>query len=927
MKDFLRILLLAMVVCCWSCSGGGEDVPTPTPTPKPEEKPKIEVTTTAPVLAQEGGTSTVSFTSTDSWTIDVTEGRAVSWCSVTPTSGNKGTNTLTIKTTANDTYDERYAKVTIKAGTTTQSFVVTQKQKDGLTVTSNKVEVGAAGGDVTIEVKANVKYEYEIEEAAQSWIAGGSRALTASTIKLKVAENENTSKREGKITIRSGELSETVTVYQEGSKPTIVLTQDEYTVASEGETIKVELKSNVNYDIQLPSVDWIKESSSRAMSVATHYFEVASNEGYDARSAEILFVNKDNGLSEKVTINQMQKDAIIVAKNEYTVDAAGGELKFEVNTNVDFKVETSVDWIKQNTESRGLEAKPLSFTIAENTADKAREGVITISSGDLKQEIKVIQKAKTSFSVSETEFNVGSDGGEISFVVTSNVEYDVNWTSVDWLKNTSKDNGKYVFSVSANEGYDARNVEITVLNKETQKKTVVKVLQAQKDAIIVAKNEYTVDAAGGDLKLEVNTNVDFKIETSVDWIKQNTESRGLEAKPLSFKIAENTADKAREGVITISSGDLKQEIKVIQKAKTTFSISETEFNVGSDGGEISFVVTSNVEYDVNWTSVDWLKNTSKDNGKYVFSVSANEEYDARNVEITVLNKETQKKTVVKVLQAQKDAIIVAKNEYTVEAAGGDLKFEVNTNVDFKVETSVDWIKQNTESRGLEAKPLSFKIAENTADKAREGVITISSGELKQEIKVIQNSNTVSFGVSQKEFIIFACGGEFELIVTSKYGYNIDYNPWIKEKSCVQTSSSTYKHTFYLPQNPSYDTYEGMICVGDKNSSEQILVKVIYKTRFIDAQDEYNISALSGFLEFGICIDQEVKVETSADWISCVESGDSQKVKLAIKQNESKERVGKVIFTVDGNCQIVTIKQGGNFSNNTGNISGMPEQEW
>ena len=394
MKDILRIMLLAMVVCCWSCSGGGEDVPTPTPTPKPEEKPKIEITTNAPVLAQDGETATVTFTSSDSWTIDVTEGRAVSWCSVTPTSGSKGTNTLTVKTTANDTYDERNAKVTIKAGTTTQSFVVTQKQKDGLTVTSNKVEVGAEGGDIAIEVKANVKYEYEIEKAAQSWIAGGSRALTASTIKLKVAENENTSKREGKITIRSGELSETVTVYQEGSKPTLVLTQNEYTVASEGETIKVELKSNVNYDIQLPSVDWIKESSSRAMSVATHYFEVASNEGYDARSAEILFVNKENGLSEKVTINQMQKDAIIVAKNEYTVDAAGGELKFEVNANVDFKVETSVDWMKQNTESRGLEAKPLSFTIAENTADKAREGVITISSGELKQEIKVIQKAK-----------------------------------------------------------------------------------------------------------------------------------------------------------------------------------------------------------------------------------------------------------------------------------------------------------------------------------------------------------------------------------------------------------------------------------------------------------------------------------------------------------------------------------------------------
>ena len=78
MKNMLRILLLAMIVCCWSCGSGGEDIPTPTPTPKPEEKPKVEVTTTAPVLSQEGGTASVTFTSTADWTIDVTEGRSVS---------------------------------------------------------------------------------------------------------------------------------------------------------------------------------------------------------------------------------------------------------------------------------------------------------------------------------------------------------------------------------------------------------------------------------------------------------------------------------------------------------------------------------------------------------------------------------------------------------------------------------------------------------------------------------------------------------------------------------------------------------------------------------------------------------------------------------------------------------------------------------
>lgn len=209
MEKNLHILFWVMILCCCGCSSD--------PIPIPEEKPKIELTTEELVLSQKGETITFSFISTEAWTIDVTEGGAVSWCNITPTSGNKGTHTLTIKAIDNDTYDKRSAKVIIKAGTTAKYFVVTQRQKD----------------------------------------------------------------------------------------------------------------------------------------------------------------------------------AIIVAKNEYTVEAAGGDLKFEVNVNVDFQVKTSVDWIKQNVKSRGLEAKPLSFTITENTTDVLREGVITISYGELKQEIKVIQKVSS----------------------------------------------------------------------------------------------------------------------------------------------------------------------------------------------------------------------------------------------------------------------------------------------------------------------------------------------------------------------------------------------------------------------------------------------------------------------------------------------------------------------------------------------------
>lgn len=743
MKDLLHILLLAMIVCCWSCSGGEEE-PIPTPTPKPEEKPKIELTTTVPVAPQEGETVTVTFTSTEAWTIDVAEGRAVSWCNVSPTSGSKGTNTLTITTTANDTYDERNAKVTIKAGTTSQSFTITQKQKDGLTVTSNKVEVDANGGDIAIEVKANVKFEYEIEKDAQSWITtNDSRALTASTLKFKVSENEETSKREGKIVIRSGELSETVTIYQEGSKPTIVLTQNEYTVSSSGGTIKVELKSNVNYEIQLPNVDWVKESSSRTMSAFTHYFEVDSNEEYDARSTEIRFINKENGLSEEVMITQMQKDAIIVAKKEYTIEATGGSLDFEVNTNIDFIVTTSADWIVQNTHGRGLEAKPLSFTIAENTSDEAREGLITISSGELKQEIKVIQKVQSTFSVSQTEFNVASAGGKFGLNVSTNGEYTVTLPKVDWLNEiTTRATSTYshVFSVSANDTYDAREAEIIFTNKETGEVLKVKVIQAQRDAIIVANKEYIVEADGGSLDFEVNANVDFSVTTSVNWITQNTGSRGLKAKPLSFTIAENQADESREGLITISSSDLKQEIRVIQKEKFVFAVSETEFSISSNGGEISVNVITNGEYVVDLMGTYWVKETtnrSVSNYNHTFSILSNESYNDREANIRFFHKRSKETIWVKIYQSQKDAIIVEKNEYEFDEEGGLLEFNVNTNVQYDIKTSVDWISQ-VESRRLEKGTLVFTIAKNNTKKDREGEIILIYKDLSQNIIVKQS---------------------------------------------------------------------------------------------------------------------------------------------------------------------------------------------
>lgn len=351
-----------------------------------------------PVVGSDGGTSTVTFTASGDWTASVSAvTRTLDWLSVSPTQGGAGTVTLQISAQPNESYDERNAAVLLTCGNAQQTITVTQKQKDALLVNSHKVEMDAEGGTFGIELQANVTVTYEIEESAKSWltaVSSSTRGLTTSTLSFQVAENPDVSVRQAVITLRGNDLREEVTVYQAGSEPAILLSQKEYTVPSDGETIQVELKSNTSYKVVMPDAPWITETSTRAFSAYTHYFTVAVNESYDARTAEIYFVDEENGLQEKLIVTQAQKDAIVIAKDEYTMDAEGGRLEFTVNANVDFKIDIDADWIRQIVATRGLVEHALIFEVDGNNADESRKAIITLKADGFSQVITVVQRGK-----------------------------------------------------------------------------------------------------------------------------------------------------------------------------------------------------------------------------------------------------------------------------------------------------------------------------------------------------------------------------------------------------------------------------------------------------------------------------------------------------------------------------------------------------
>ena len=306
-RFFLLFTLLALLGGC-----GKSDEPQPDPKPNPDTpSTQTSITISPSSLTFDADYQTTTTTwrhvvihSSDNWS--VTGG--TSWCKTAITEGKPTDNIVPIVIEPNTSPDERNATLTFICGDKTAKLVVTQKQQDALTVTSSKVEIDAQGGPINVEVKANVPFEYAIAEKDKGWITPmETKSMQTTVLSFNVAQNESTKKREGIITIKSGELSETITIYQAGEQPSIVISQNTYEVSGKGETIKVEINSNVDFEVSIPAVysTWIQEAAEpRAFSTHTKYFTVLANPETLPRTGEILFTSQEHNLSEKVTIQQ-----------------------------------------------------------------------------------------------------------------------------------------------------------------------------------------------------------------------------------------------------------------------------------------------------------------------------------------------------------------------------------------------------------------------------------------------------------------------------------------------------------------------------------------------------------------------------------------------------------------------------------------------
>ena len=550
-----------------ACGGGTVEPnePTPTPNPQPEQTEPIVIPSSEnlqPSFDVNGGSATVSFTANADWVATVINTRADSWCTVQPNSGTKGSNTITIKVASNDTPDSRTAVVQLVSGTTAKNINVSQKQKDALSLTTNRFEVAKEGGLVEIEIMANVDVSYSIDDKAKEWVSYiGTRALKSSIMTFKVTANNSSEKREATITLSNGNLEEKVTIYQEsGESAAIVISKSEYTVGSDGETIQVEVASNVDVEVVMPDADWIKENTTRAMSTHTYYYIVSPNENPDSREAEIIFRNKANNLEERVKVVQAGKTSFGISKTSVEVGAEKSTFDLVITSSIGYEVKPQVDWIKQTSATGEKGVYTHTFEVSENLSNESREGVIVVcNDNQVCIPVTVKQSGVNLYlDIVQSEYSVGADGQTIKVEVSSNVDVEVVLPDVDWI---TKDETKtramanFYFVVAPNESSQERSAEIIFRNLEKNLSKTVKVLQSGKTLFNISSTAIEVGAEKSTFDLVITSSIGYEVKPEADWIKQLSVAGNDGVYTHKFEVSANSSEDARQGVIVVCNDE------------------------------------------------------------------------------------------------------------------------------------------------------------------------------------------------------------------------------------------------------------------------------------------------------------------------------------------------------------------------------------
>ena len=477
------------------------------------------------------------------------------------------------------------------------------------------------------------------------------------------------------------------------------------------------------------------------------------------------------------------------------IDAQGGTVEVALKSNGEWTLTSSEDWITISPTSGNGDAT-LTLAAEANATQELRSAVITATTKDNTATLTVNQEALEYYlTVTPKEIQCGSDGGEFTIMVSSNVDWKVSLPS--WVTSSvaegSNDAMVTLTVEPLMEDADERSGDVTFGNPFGLVGAIsisdqVHIVQMKDPVLNIEITPSNLDfVSEGETKSVVLTTEDSWTATVEDAWVTLSQTEGQGDAEINVTLGENPLYEMRQTMVVFTtSGNMQAMLVVRQEASIDphfLEASPLEFEFGKEGGEKTITIGCDTDWEFDLTS-NWLslsQQSGTGNASVVLTADQNQLTDPREMEFHI--KSGDLSYTFFVVQEAGDNPLEASIEpdsLVVSYIGGIQHVQVTSNTSWQLQAS-DWVGFTTVTSGEGDASFDIIIDSYSDSDDRVGFLNVvHNGQVLCSMVIVQEGKPNLLETDITQLDVRPEGGEYEIQVISNQEWTVMSDvPWLQ----------------------------------------------------------------------------------------------------------------------------------------------------
>lgn len=487
-----------------------------------------------------------------------------------------------------------------------------------------------------------------------------------------------------------------------GKKVDVALGTSTVSIAPQGDSVEVVLTSNGDWTVDAYP-DWLTVNPTSGNGNATLMLSAPLNSSDATRSGEVKVSTKDNTATLTVSQEAMENDFITVSPESIDCNVEGGTFTVTVNSNCDWAVNTSADWLScEPSSGTGNGTVAVNITPIEGDVEVRETDIIFTGVENLLLPVHVVQHAPI-------HYTIGIDPTILAFDYmageqTVNVLCEGGWTASteeDWI----------ALGATSGNGNTALTVAVTENESETQaREGKVKFISESDDFVFlnikqdvapdphyleVTPTTVELDKDGGTAEVSINCDEDWTASVQANWVALSATS-GSGNGTITLTAEPNPISEMRVTTLTVISGPLSQYVTIRQAAgeePVAITVSPDTLYAAYSGGFVQFSIAANSNWTLT-TSDGWITLTTASgsgNANLSIAVDQNNSAEQRIGVVNIMHNFSVMAMLIVVQEGRPVVLETDVTEINAPAEGGSYTVVVTSNQTWNIETSMGWL--------------------------------------------------------------------------------------------------------------------------------------------------------------------------------------------------------------------------------------------